>query len=83
MKSSKNLIIAFILGLAYFPVLYILDTSGATSLPKFLILVAIVLGIVFFAIKSLIKGESRLGAIVIILADILLMMLTHLWYFGL
>ena len=81
--KSLNLLIAFVLGLIYLPVLYALDPTGGTiSLFTFLVLIGIVITICFFAIMSLHKGESKLGAVVIILTDILLLWLTLPLYLG-
>lgn len=71
------------LGLVYFPVLIFVDKSGPESVPKFLVLLAVVFMIAFFAVRSFIKEKSRVGAVAVILADILLLFLSQFWYSGL
>lgn len=84
MKLPKNLIIAFVLVLAYLPGLYVL-TGGLVveiSLSKILILIGILLAIFFFAFKSLVTHESVFGAVIVILVNIILMLMFYSLYFA-
>lgn len=78
MKTQRNLLTAFILGLAYLPLLYLLDVTGTSGLFTFIPLFILVLMIAYFASKSLKKGESSIGAVIILLADVLLFALSLL-----
>lgn len=88
MKSQKNLITSFILGLVYIGVVFIYGflspdgtIHGISSL-QWLILIALVVSIFIFAVRSLIKKESTVVAVVIVLGDFLLFMLSMLLYKG-
>lgn len=76
------------LGLVYIGVLYSysIPTEGTIhglTWIQFLILQAIVCAIFIFAIVSILKKESKIGAITIILADFLLFLLAMFGYKGL
>ncbi len=89
MKSQKNLLISFILGLVWMGSMFVygmLFAPGGTidtvKFPQFIILLILVLAIFAFAVKSLIKNESRIGAVVVILADFILLFLSFYLYTG-
>lgn len=88
MKSQKNLITSFILGIVYIGVLFIYGfmspdgTIHGINSFQWLILLALVVSVFIFAVKSLIKKESIVGVVVVILGDFLLFMLSMLLYKG-
>lgn len=89
MKSQKNLIISFILGLfwlgeffVYSMIFYPDGVVYEISLLQYVIMLAIVLAVAVFAIRSIVKKESLIGAIFVILADIFLLYISKFAYSG-
>lgn len=89
MKSQKNLVIAFILGLIWMGSMFVYGmlfapsgTISTVMLPQFVILLALVLAIFVFAVRSIVRGESKVGAVIVILADFILLFISFLLYFG-
>jgi hypothetical protein len=89
MKSHKYLLTSFVLGLAWLGSLYLYSvfftpdgTIHTVAFPQFVLLITLVIAIFCLAVVSLIKKESTIGAIVVIMADFILFVLSFMAYKG-
>lgn len=81
MKSQKNLIISFLLGLLWIAVVFIYSIVSSTIsitgiVPILLIAILLTINalILVFAVRSILKQEAIVGPIIVILADMIILM---------